>query len=132
MWAARSEDGSAVVESVFGMLFLMILVIGVVQVALTLYARNVVMAAAHDGARAAVEIGGSSHDATVVARRVIEDSTGSLVDDLEVSASSIASRDRRIVHVRVIGSVSPPGPIPVDVPLSIEATSSREVFAGDR
>ena len=115
-------------ESVFAIFVLMFMTLGVVQVALTLYARNVVMAAAHDGARAAVELTDAHMRAPEVARGVIQKSAGSLVDDLRIEERVIESTDRVTVTVVVSGRLSPGGPLPIEVPMSLEASASREVF----
>ena len=61
------QSGTAAVESIFAMVFIIVLLLGVVQVAFVLYARNVVAASAHEGARAIVERGSRSDDAASVA-----------------------------------------------------------------
>jgi hypothetical protein len=120
-----SEEGSAVVESIFGLLLVMTLALGVVQVALGLYARNVVIAAAHEAARAAIELGGSERDATTVARRTVEAGAGGVTRDLVVEAIRERSGDRVAVRVHVEATLEPFGPIPVSLPVSSTATTSR-------
>lgn len=126
------QRGSAVVESLFGIFVLLFLVVGTIQVALTVYARNVVMAAVHDGARAAVEIGASGSDSTRVARDVIRGSAGSLVSDLGVVTETDSSFGRYVVRVVARGRLDVPGPIPVDIPVTVDASSSREILDGHR
>ena len=128
----RDERGSAVVESLFGIFVLLFLVVGTIQVALTLYARNVLMAAVHDGARAAVEVNAPAAHSSWVARDVIERAAGSLVRDLVVVTETGSSSDRYIVRVIAGGHLEVPGPIPLDIPVEIEASSSRELFDADR
>jgi Flp pilus assembly protein TadG len=128
---SRSERGSAVVESIFGIAMLLFLAVGTIQVALTLYARNVVQAAVHDGSRAVVEVGGAHGDAETVARSVIEQSAGSLLDDLDIETSVDSGSDRVIVHVRATGRLVAPGPIPIELPITVGSTSSREVLDVD-
>lgn len=128
---STDERGSAIVESVFGMFVLLFLVVGTIQVALTLYARNVVMAAVHDGARAAIEIGASDHDAQAIAQQVIKQSAGSLVSDLEVGAVAGSDSERYWVRVMADGRLDVPGPIPVDIPITVETATAREVFDED-
>src|SRR5687768_13461790 len=53
----RSESGSALIESTFALVLLMFLVLGTIEVAFALYGRNVVLNAAHQAARTAVEVG---------------------------------------------------------------------------
>lgn len=125
---SRDESGSAIVESLFGTFILLVLVLGTIQVALTLYARNVLMAAVHDGARAAVEIGTSETEASALVRRVIADSAGSLVDDLDVAVVTDVSNARYEVRVVARGYLDVTGPVPVDVPVTVQARSVREVL----
>lgn len=122
------EGGAAVVDAVFGMFVALFLVLGTIQVALTLYGRNVLVAAAHDGSRAAVEIGGTPADANVVARRAIERSAGDLVDDLRVDVGTRQVADRYFVTVVAKGVLTAPGPIPVGIPVVVRSSTSREVL----
>lgn len=122
------EHGSAVVESVFAIFLLLFLALGTIQLALTLYARNVVQAAVHDGSRAVVEIGGQGPDADAIVREVIGRSAGGLVDQLKVETSIERTADRLFVHVRAGGSLTAPGPVPIELPITIDSTSSRELI----
>jgi hypothetical protein len=121
----RNEGGSAVVESIFGILLIMVLVLGVVQVALGLYARNVVASAAHEGARAAIELGGSGPEASKIARQTVESSAGGVTRDLLVEAVRERSGERIAVRVHVEATLEPFGPIPVSFPVTSTATTSR-------
>ena len=121
------EDGSAVLESIFGILLVMTLVLGAVQVGLGLYARNVVAAAAHEGARAAIELGGSQRDAEAVARRTVEASAGGVTRDLIVDAIRERSGGSVAVRVRVRALLQPFGPLPVSLPVTTTARTSRAV-----
>lgn len=125
------ESGSAVVESLFGMFVLLFLVVGTIQVALTLYARNVVMAAVHDGARAAIEVGAAEADSDQVAHAVIERAAGALVNDLEVATQTGSNFERYEVRVVARGTLDVPGPIPVDMPVTFQASTSREALDAD-
>jgi Flp pilus assembly protein TadG len=118
----RDERGSAPLESIFAIVMLVVLTLGAVQVAFALYARNVVMSAAHEGARAVVERGAISEDAQAVAFAVVERSAGGLVDGLRVDVTTSGSAVR--VHVRA--TTAPFGPVPVALPLGATATSFRE------
>lgn len=69
---ARSESGSAVVDFVLVVLVLVPLVLGVLQVGLTLFVRNTLAAAASEGARYAAMSGHSPHDGEVMARSQIQ------------------------------------------------------------
>lgn len=123
---AAKEEGSAPVELTFAIVFLILLSLGVIQVGLTLYARNVVISAAHEGARAAVELGRRTSDASEAARRMVERAAGGVVDDLSVSTSTIEAGGRLFVRVMVAGRLDVPGPVPVSIPVRTAATAARE------
>ncbi|MDQ3982402.1 MAG: pilus assembly protein, partial [Actinomycetota bacterium] len=95
----RGERGSAPLESVFAIVMLVVMTLGALQVAFVLYARNVLMSAAHEGARAAVERGATADDVVPVVASVVERSAGGLVSDLSVDAST-GSVGRLMVRVR--------------------------------
>jgi Flp pilus assembly protein TadG len=120
---SADERGSAPLESVFAIVMLVVMTLGVLQVAFVLYARNVLMSAAHEGARAAVERGAAATDAEPVAGAVVERSAGGLVSDLSVDVAS-RSEGRLTVHVR--GTVEAVGPVPFAVPVSATATTTTE------
>lgn len=105
----------------------MFLALGVIQVGLVLYARNVVAASAHEGARAAIERGTSRSDAAAIAHDVVRRATGSLVDDLDVQVGADERGDELIVVVRVSGVVTDLGPVPFPVPLSSRATATTDL-----
>jgi hypothetical protein len=125
-WVAQ-ERGSAPVEASFSMVIILLLLLGLIQVAFALYGRNVVAASAHEGARAAVELGRGPDDAVAVATRTVRQSASGLVDELAVR---VWVRDRPappIVQVRVSGRLKSFGPIPLSIPVSTTATSTREL-----
>jgi Flp pilus assembly protein TadG len=124
----RDERGSAVIESIFAIVVLLVLALGAIQVALTLYARNVVQAAVHDGSRALVEIGNHGGRADAIVREVVGRSAGALVDDLRVETSIERTPDRLLVHVRAGGVLTAPGPIPIDLPITVDSSSGRELI----
>jgi Flp pilus assembly protein TadG len=123
---AANEKGSAPVELTFAIVFLILLSLGVIQVGLTLYARNVVLSAAHEGARAAVELDRQASDASETARRLVERAAGGIVDDLRVSTSTIEVGGRLLARVMVSGRLDVLGPVPVSIPVRTAATASRE------
>jgi Flp pilus assembly protein TadG len=124
--SAANEEGSAPVEVMFAIVFLIMLSLGVIQVGLTLYARNVVLSAAHEGARAAVELDRRTSDASEAARRLVERAAGGIVDDLRVSTSTIEVGDRLLARVMVSGRLDVLGPVPVSIPVRTAATAGRE------
>jgi hypothetical protein len=123
---AASERGSTSVESVLATVLLLLLTLGAMEVAFALYGRNVLISSAHEGARAAIELGRHPSDAAAVAERTVRSSAGGLVDRLEVQVSVAEDGDRSLVVVRVSGLVEPWGPVPLPVPVSARATASRE------
>ena len=124
---ARREDGSAVVESIFAILILLILVLGTSEAAFARYARNVVASAAHEGARAGIELGRSPGDAVAIAGSAVRHAAGGLVDDLRVHTTVRRAGVLAFVTVKVSGVMKAFGPVPVPIPLSSTATVSREV-----
>lgn len=125
-----SERGSAPLETVFAIALLLLLVLGAIEVVWALYGRNVLMSSAHEGARAALELGRSSSDAVTIATRSIEQSAGALVDDLDVGVSTETLDGRSTVRVEVSGVLAPWGPIPMPLPVKTAATVSRSATPG--
>ena len=119
------ERGSALVESIFAIVFLMVLTLGVTQLALTLYGRNVVIASAHEGARAATELGRSDQEAEAIALRTTRSATGSLVDDLEIEVLSEPAGEDALITVRLTGRLAAVGPVPISIPVEAQASSLR-------
>jgi len=121
-----NERGSAPLEAIFSVALLLVLVFGLIQVAFVLYGRNVVISSAHEGARAAIELGGSTSEAAAVATSTVRSATGHLVDSLDVDVAVTHRAERAVVSVSVSGSLDAFGPIPVTVPISVSATSVRD------
>lgn len=101
---------------------LLVMVLGVVEVAFALYARNVVAAAAHEGARAAIEVGRDPQDAAVTARSTVEHSAGGLVTDLQVT-TAVSAGEHPQIRVVVSGVLKPFGPVPLPLHFSSTATA---------
>lgn len=123
MLRTRSEEGSTVVESVFAILFLITLLLGTVQVVFTLYSRNVIRAAAQEGARSAIERGATDPDANSAARATVARAAGGLVRDLHVAVSRTPSGDGDVMTVRVRGRLRPLGPLPFGAAVTAEANA---------
>jgi hypothetical protein len=119
------ERGSALVESIFAIVFLMLLSLGVAQLALTLYGRNVVIASAHEGARAATELGRTEEEAVAIALRTTRSATGSLVDDLEIEVLTEPAGEDALVTVRLRGRLAAIGPVPISIAIEAQASSVR-------
>jgi Flp pilus assembly protein TadG len=121
--SSNNERGAAPVEMTFAIILLMLLSLGVMQVAFTLYARNVVAASAHEGARAALERGRTRGEAESIVRQVVTRATGRLIDDLTVKVASGGSPGDRSIVVQVKGVMADFGPVPIPIPLSAIATA---------
>jgi hypothetical protein len=106
---------------------LMLLVLGVIEVALALYGRNVLISSAHEGARAAVEIGRDPHEADGIARRTVETAAGGLINDLKISVTERRVGSVSVIRVNVSGVVDGFGPVPLPLRVSTKATATREV-----
>lgn len=124
---AGRERGSVVVETVAAVVVLLFLVLGTIEVAFALYARNVVGAAAHEGARAAAQRGSEHGEASTVARDAVVRAAGGLVRDIRVETAVTAVGERSLVRVRVAGVIRAFGPVPLPIPLRSTATVTREV-----
>lgn len=118
----NDERGSAPVESIGAIVMLLLLTLGAVQVAFALYARNVVLSAAHEGARAVVERGAVAGDARSVAATVVKRSAGGLVDGLVVDVTETGT----VVRVDVRATTAPFGPVPIRMPLEASATATLD------
>lgn len=121
-----AQRGSAPVESIFAIVFLMLFTLGILQLALVLYGRNVVIASAHEGARAAVERGRSAEDAIVVAQRTVRSAAGGLVDDLRIDVESAQTGNESLLRVRLTGKLRVLGPLSLPIPVEATATSIKE------
>lgn len=123
---SAAERGAAPIESIFAIVVLLFLTLSVIQVAFALYGRNVIAASAHEGARAAIELGRGPDDAATVAIRTVRSSTGGLVDDLAVDVEVNDSTQRSVVTVRVSGVLEAWGPVPLPIPVVVHATAARD------
>ena len=119
------QSGAAAVESIFAMVLVVVLLLGVVEVAFVLYARNVVAASAHEGVRSVIERGAEAGDAERIARRTVRDSAGGLVGDLNVGVEFLPGAGTEQVTVVVSGRVKPFGPVPLPITVRSTASSSR-------
>ena len=122
----KRQQGSAAVESIFSMLVVMFLVLGVIEITFTLYARNVLMASAHEGSRAAIELGRTTSEAEAIATATVRRATGRLVEDLDVDVVTSVSGSRETITVLVSGKARGIGPVPFPIQISARSTSSRE------
>lgn len=119
------DRGSATVGAIAAILFTLLLVFAVLEVAFILYARNVLMSSAHEGARAAIELGRSPEDAAGVAEGTVVGAASGLVGALDVDTTVTTSSGASVVTVVVRGKVRGLGVLPVAVPIAARATSTR-------
>ena len=120
------ERGSAPVEGLFAIVMLMLLALGTIQVALALYGRNVVAAAAHEAARAGVELGTTPEEARAVAEATLQRAAGRLVSDVAIDVTAIEDDRGRTVMVTLVGRVDVLGPVPFPVPIEAHASARSE------
>jgi Flp pilus assembly protein TadG len=96
----RSERGAAVVDVVLVMVVLVPVVLGIMQVALVLFVRNTLAAAASEGARlAATRDRGPADGAALTREQIAGAVSGSFAQD--VSAGQTGELVEVIVHARV-------------------------------
>jgi hypothetical protein len=114
---------------VVAIVFLMLLTVGAIEVAFVLYGRNVLAASAHEGARAAVELGRAPSEAVAIANNTVRSSIGGLVRELDVSVTTLGVSGRSTVKVSVSGTLKPFGPIPIPIRFSSSATAARKTGA---
>lgn len=114
-------------ESSFAIVILLLIVLGVLEVAFALYGRNVLISSAHEGARAAVERGRDPQEVDAIARRTVESAAGALVDELEISVIERRVGVGSVIRVNVSGVVNSFGPVPLPIRVSAAATATREV-----
>ncbi len=126
--AVRDADqrGTAVVESTFAIVMLMLLALGAIEVAFALYGRNVVMASAHEGARAAAELGRDPEEAAAIARATVQRAAGGVVGDLAVGVHVVDAGTTSIVQVRVRATVDALGPVPFPIPVDARASVATD------
>lgn len=120
------QDGSAPLDAVFGIVILMLLALGTMQIALTLYAHNAVRASAYEAARAAAEIGATGAHARSVALQTVAGTAGGLVEGIRISLSRRAAPEGPVVFVEITGRQRAIGPIPLAFPIDVTASSLVE------
>ena len=123
---ARDDAGAAVVDFVMISVLLVVLLLGVLQVAVYFYARNVTAAAAADAARYAAAREIDPRDGGPRASRLIHEGLDD-ADAAAITCTGRAARDRRsglavttvhcIGHIRLLF-------LPLHLPLTIDVTAS--------
>lgn len=104
-------------ETIFGVVLLMVIAVGSIQVALLLYSRNLVQASAHEAARAALVKGLDDDEARTIAGRVVHRSLSPVTRDIEVALERSRTGSQMVVSVQVRAVAEPSGPIPIAVPV---------------
>lgn len=124
-WRPSEDDGSAVVDFVLVSLILMPLFLGLVQVALVLYVRNSVAAAATEGARYAARLDQRPGDGAARTRRQLDGVVGDRFVE-EVTARDTIVNGIAVAEVRVRVRVPPLGLWGPAVQLDVTGHGIRE------
>lgn len=120
------DDGSAVVEYVLVGTFLILLFLGIFQLGLVLYMRNVVVASVAEGARHAANADRTCDDGLARTRDLIADSLSSRV---EVSrASCVPDSAGGAALVRIDVRVSLPLLLVPGLPASVSVDATGRAF----
>lgn len=122
----RGERGSAVVDFVLVMLLLIPVVLGILQVALTLHVRNTLTAAASEGARAAAVLGATPADGSARTRDMIRSTLADrFAGDISVGYTTLEG----VAAARVVARASVPalGLFGPSVDLTVQGHAVREL-----
>lgn len=124
--AVLRQRGSAPVETIFAFVFVMTLALGVIQIAFSLYARNIVMTSTHEAARAAVERGRTEAEVHAIVRRVLGQGAGGVFRATRVEVVRHVEGTRLVVSVAVAGTIRSLGPFPASLPVTARAGAAGE------
>ncbi len=119
--ACGDERGSAPVDAVFSVVFLLVLGLGVTQVAFLLYGRNTLMSSTHEAARAALEWGRTQVEAASIAERRVREAAGGLVDHMDVEVVTAGGASTSITVI-IEARLRAAGPLPMTIPFTTKAT----------
>lgn len=120
------QHGSAPFEAIVGIVILMVLTLGAIQIAVTVYAHNAVRASAYEGARAAAELGTRSHEARAVAERAVSRAAGGLLRGIRVTVARGDAPEGPIVRVEVSATQRAVGPVPIELGVRAAASTLLE------
>jgi Flp pilus assembly pilin Flp len=95
----RDETGATIVEFLSVAVLTVLALLGVAQMAMWTWARNVAVNAAHEGARTAAELGRPLDDGVARARMLLHDGLGRGADGFAIEAAEVG----REVHVSARG-----------------------------
>jgi TadE-like protein len=120
------SKAQALVETALVFPLLVVVALGVLQLTLYIHARDVLVAAAQEGARLAAEDGRSLEDGYARVRRLVRAGLGSAVEPVEPRGRL----DADLVEMRVESALHPILPLPIErgLPIHVQATVSRERF----
>lgn len=97
----RGDDGAAVVEFTLVTILLVIVFLGILQLALVLYLRNTLVAAAAEGARYAANADRDPADGAARARYLASASVGSrFAEDIRVDRAVVDGMPTIVVEIR--------------------------------
>ena len=122
----RGWPGQAIVESALVLPLLIVLSLGLLQVALYAHARDVLLSAAQEGARLAAEDGRTLDDGYQRVDLLAAAGLGSTVEPLR----TLGTEDPDGVDFTIDTSLSPILPVPLSggLPIHVHASISRERF----
>jgi len=123
---ALYPGAQALVETALIMPLLLMLSLGLLQVALYAHARDVLLGAAQEGARLAAEDGRSAQDGLARVNDLARADLGSTVEPLQIQLLGNAE----VIEITIDSSVRPilPLPLPDGLPVHVRASVSRERF----
>jgi Flp pilus assembly protein TadG len=122
----RRREGQALVECALVLPLLVTLALGLVQITLYIHARDVLVAAAQEGARLAAEDGRRLEDGYVRTHALVRAGLGEAVQPVEPRGRV----DADVVEMRIDSALRPILPLPIDggLPINVRASVSRERF----
>ena len=122
----HGRPGQALVETALVFPVLIVVMLGVLQVALYAHARDVVLSAAQEGARLAAEDRRGVEDGYARIAELARAGLGTTVAPLETHARS----DADVVEFTIDTRLSPIVPLPMTggLPIHVRASASREYF----
>lgn len=112
------ERGSAIAEAVFVIMLIVLLIAALFQLVFALYVRNVVIDAAHEGARYGALIGNTGVDGAARTRTLISSAVSPSYAS-NVSATTTPTTDGDVIEVTVHAPLPIIGPFGPDGALSI-------------
>jgi len=119
---ARGDAGSTMVEFLAVTVLVVVCLLGLAQLAVWVWARDVAVSAAHEGARAAAEQGRPLGDGIARTRALLHDGLGASSDGFEVEAAQSGNT----VAVRARGTAPVIVPFMPSFAVEVQATAFDE------